>query len=369
MTTVPFADLSWQWRQIEAAVMPRMRDLFARSAFCLGPYVEEFERGFAGYCGVKHALGVNNGTSALHLALIAAEIGRGDKVLVPASTFVATAWAVLYVGAEPVFCDVEEATANLSVADAERRMDRSVKAVMPVHLYGQPADMAPILAFADRHKLVVIEDAAQAHGARYGNRRAGGFGRLAGFSFYPGKNLGAAGEGGAVTTDDPDLAKRIAALRNHAQSERYIHAELGFNYRMEGIQGLVLAEKLKHLDAWTDMRRAVARRYLEGLRGLPLALPTPTGEDHVYHLFVIRTAERDKLRHHLDKAGIQTGLHYPVPLHRQPCFAHLRIDRHNYPVADRWASQGLSLPIFPGMTEEQTESVIRAVGSYFKSGR
>jgi len=345
--------------------MPRMRDLFARSAFCLGPYVEEFESAFADYCGVKHALGVNNGTSALHLALIAAGIGRGDKVLVPASTFVATAWAVLYVGAEPVFCDVEEASANLSVADAERRMDRAVKAVMPVHLYGQPADMAPILAFADRHKLVVIEDAAQAHGARYGNRRAGGFGRLAGFSFYPGKNLGAAGEGGAVTTDDPDLAKRIAALRNHAQSERYIHSELGFNYRMEGIQGLVLAEKLRHLDAWTEMRRAIARRYLQGLKGLPLKLPAPVGEDHVYHLFVIRTPDRDRLRQHLDRAGIQTGLHYPVPLHRQPCFAGFSVDRDSFPIADQWASQGLSLPIFPGMTETQTDAVIAALRGFF----
>jgi dTDP-4-amino-4,6-dideoxygalactose transaminase len=369
LNRVPFTDLAWQWRQIEAAIVPQLRELFAASAFCLGPYVEAFERAFAEYCGVAHAVGVNNGTSALHLALIAAGVRPGDKVLVPASTFIATAWAVLYVGATPVFCDVEDASANLSVADAERRIDAAVRAIIPVHLYGQPADLGPILDFAERHGLVVIEDAAQAHGARYRGRRTGGFGRVAGFSFYPGKNLGAAGEAGIVTTNDATAARRVASLRNHAQTERYIHDELGFNYRMEGIQALVLAEKLKHHETWTTMRKEIARRYLAGLANLPLSLPHATGEDHVYHLFVVRTRHRNRLRQHLERHGIQTGLHYPVPLHRQPCFAHLPIDRNTYPVADRWAAEGLSLPIFPGMSEAQVAAVIDATRSFFESAR
>lgn len=362
--TIPFMDLSWQWRQIAAEVMPRMDDLFARSAFSSGPFVEEFETAFAQWLGVEHVVACNTGTSALHLAMMAAGVGPGDKVLVPASTFIATAWGVVYAGATPVFCDVDPQTANIDVRDAERRLDPAVKAIVPVHLYGQPADMAAVTAFAARHGLAVIEDCAQAHGARIGAGKAGTVAPLGCFSFYPGKNLGAAGEGGAVVTSDAAMAARMRALRNHGQSQRYVHDEIGYNYRMDGIQGLVLTHKLRRLDDWTDMRRTIARRYLDGLSGLPVDLPEVKADDHVFHLFVIRTSDRDALKAHLEAAGIQTGLHYPVPLHKQPCFAALA-GGLELPVAERWAAEGLSLPLFAGMNEAQADRVVATVRHFF----
>jgi dTDP-4-amino-4,6-dideoxygalactose transaminase len=300
----------------------------------------------------------------LHLAVIAAGIGPGDKVLLPSHTFIATAWAVLYVGAEPILCDVEPVSGTIDLADAERRMRPGVKAIIPVHLYGQPANMRAVREFAARWGLVVIEDAAQAHGARYDGQRIGTLGKFACFSFYPAKNLGAAGESGMVTTDDDAAASRISALRNHGQSERYIHTEIGFNYRMEGIQGIVLDHKLRHLDAWTEERKRLAERYMAGLRDLPLGLPEIVHGDHVYHLFVIRTARRDALRAHLDERGIGSGLHYPVPLHRQPCFSHLEFDRTSFPVADKYANECLSLPLWVGMSDAQVDEVIDVVRSF-----
>jgi len=362
---VPFIDLAWQWRQIEAEAMPDIRRLFAAGAFSLGPWVERFEVEIADYLGVTHAIGVNSGTSALHLALIAAGIGPGDEVLVPANTFIATVWAVLYMGAVPVLCDVEPGSWNIDPADAERRCGPGVKAVVPVHLYGQPADMEAIGALADRHGLAVVEDAAQAVGAFYGNRRVGGHGRLGCFSFYPAKNLGAAGEAGLVTTGDPALAERVRALRNHAQSERYVHSELGFNYRMDGIQALILGHKLRRIEAWAAERRAVAQRYRDELVGTPLLLPQIVHDDHIWHLFVVHTPERDRLRQFLAERGIETGLHYPVPLHRQAALAHLGFDPEGFPVADRNARECLSLPIFPGMTSAQIDHVITDVHEFF----
>src|SRR5262245_43571350 len=237
---VPFNDLSHQWREIKAGLLPDINRLFEDGAFCLGPFVDAFEQAIADYLGVEHAIGVNSGTSALHLALIAAGIQPGDKVLIPSHTFIATAWAVLYVGAIPVLCDVDADSATIDAGDADRRIDPTVKAIIPVHLYGQPADMKAVAELAARRGVVIVEDAAQAIGARYGSRRVGAIGRLGCFSFYPGKNLGAAGEGGLVVTDSAALARRIRALRDHAQEERYVHGEIGFNYRMEGMQGLIL---------------------------------------------------------------------------------------------------------------------------------
>ncbi len=363
--TVPFADLSRQWRQIEPGAMSDLRKLFETSAFILGPFVERFEKAAAEYLGVAHAVGVNSGTSALHLALIAAGIGPGDKVLLPANTFIATAWSVLYVGAEPVLCDVEPASWTIDLADAERRLSAAVKAIIPVHLYGQPADMDRVTSFAARHGLVVVEDAAQAFGARCGNRHAGSLGRLGCFSFYPAKSLGAAGEGGMITTAEATLAERLRRLRHHAQSERYVHSELGFNYRMEGVQGIVLWHKLPHVDAWAEERRGIARRYGEGLADTSLELPQVRNGDHVWHLYVVHSERRDALRAHLAAHGIETGLHYPVPLHRQPCLAHLRLDRESFPVTDRNARQCLSLPIFAGMSEAETDRVIRGVRDFY----
>jgi dTDP-4-amino-4,6-dideoxygalactose transaminase len=364
---IPFADLSWQWRAIESDIAPDLRALFETSAFCLGPAVDSFERNFAAYVGARHAVGVSSGTAALHLAVIAAGIGPGDKVLLPSHTFIATAWAALYVGAQPILCDVEPVSGTIDLADAERRMQPGVKAIIPVHLYGQPANMRAVREFAARHRLVVIEDAAQAHGASYDGQRIGTLGRFACFSFYPGKNLGAAGESGLVTTDDDDAADRMRALRNHGQSERYLHTEVGFNYRMEGIQGLVLDHKLRRLDAWTAERQRLARRYLDGLRGLPLGLPDIIHGDHVFHLFVIRTSRRDALRAHLESLGIGSGLHYPVPLHRQPCFSHLDIDRASFPVADQFANECLSLPVYVGMSDAQVDEVIDVVRRFLRA--
>jgi dTDP-4-amino-4,6-dideoxygalactose transaminase len=364
---VPFTDLSIQWRQIEEKALPDIHRLFQTGAFSLGPFVAQFEQAAADYLGIAHAIGVNSGTSALHLALIAAGIGPGDKVLVPSHTFIATAWAVLYVGATPVLCDVEEESANIDLADAESRLDPAVKAIIPVHLYGQPADMAGVMAFAARHRLVVIEDAAQAIGARFDGRCVGTFGLCGCYSFYPAKNLGAAGEAGLIITADDAIAERLRALRHHAQSERYVHTELGFNYRMDGMQGLILGHKLPLLDSWTSSRRKLAHAYHERLAGLSLALPQIVHDDHVFHLYVVRSEERDRLRDYLRQAGIETGLHYPVPLHAQPALARFVADARSFPVADRYARECLSLPLFVGMTEVQVERVCEAIRQFFGS--
>ncbi|MBF0340004.1 MAG: DegT/DnrJ/EryC1/StrS family aminotransferase [Magnetococcales bacterium] len=365
---VPFVDLLPQWGAIEAQVTPDLHKLFVSGEFCLGSWVQRFEEAFARYLDVPYAIAVNSGTSALHLALIAAGVGPGDRVLLPSHTFVATLWAVLYVGAIPVLCDVDPLTGTLDPEDARRRLQSGAKAIMPVHLYGQPAELDSILALADQHGLTVIEDTAQAHGARYRNRAVGTHGAFGCFSFYPGKNLGAAGEGGMVVTADPKAAEQIRALRNHGQYERWIHRELGFNYRMEGIQGLILGHKLPHLNAWTDARRHVARRYQEGLADLPILLPTVRHHDHVYHLYVIHTPQREALRRFLEQRNIQTGIHYPVPLHRQPCYTALGISApEGYPHTDRLTEQCLSLPMYAGMQEAQIDAVIAGVRAFFAS--
>jgi dTDP-4-amino-4,6-dideoxygalactose transaminase len=363
---IPFTDLFIQWRQIEEKALPDIHRLFQTGAFSLGPFVAQFEQAAAEYLGIAHAIGVNSGTSALHLALIAAGIGPGDKVLVPTHTFVATAWGVLYVGATPVLCDIEEESATIDLADAERRLDPAVKAIIPVHLYGQPADMAGVMAFAARHRLVVVEDAAQAIGARFDGRCVGTFGLCGCYSFYPAKNLGAAGEAGLIVTADDAIARRLRALRHHAQSERYVHDELGFNYRMEGMQGLILGHKLPLLDSWTAARRELARTYYERLAGLPLALPQVMHDDHVFHLYVLRSKERDRLREHLRLAGIETGLHYPVPLHAQPVLTRFVAEGKSYPVADRYARECLSLPLFVGMTEAQIDRVCETIRRFYR---
>ena len=365
--SVPFTDLSFQWRQIEAKALSDIRRLFEQSTFCLGPFVERFEQAISDYLGIPHAIGVNSGTSALHLALIAAGIGPGDKVLIPSFTFVAAAWAVLYVGATPVLCDVEEHSATIDLVDAEARLNGGVRAIIPVHLYGQPADLAGTMAFAARHGLVVVEDAAQAMGARYDGRYAGTFGLCGCFSFYPAKNLGAAGEAGLIVTADEAIARRLRALRHHAQAERYLHAELGFNYRMEGLQGLVLGHKLPLLDGWTECRRTLVRAYRQRLADLPLTLPEVVHQDHVFHLYVVRCKDRDRLRDYLRREAIETSLHYPIPLHAQPALARFVADPQSFPVAERYARECLSLPLFVGMTEAQVERVCEAIRQFFGS--
>lgn len=365
---VPFADLSFQWREIRAEVEPELQELFAKSAFCLGPWVQKFEQSFAEYVGTKHVIAVNSGTSALHIALIAAGLKSGDKIAVPAQTFIATVWGPLYVGGQPILCDVDETTGTLDPGKLEEAFEKhpDIRAVLPVHLFGQPAKMSAIAAIADRHGAIIIEDAAQSHGAQFEGRSTGSIGKAGCFSFYPGKNLGAAGEGGAVTTDDDVMAKRLRALRDHGQSERYTHKEIGYNYRMEGIQGLILDRKLAHLPRWTERRKEIANRYRDGLADIDqLRVPQIANSDHVAHLFVIRVPDRDALREHLTSRDIQTSLHYPIPLHRQPCLSGYGFDQSAYPIADDWAHNGLTLPVYYGMTDEQADEVISAVRGYY----
>ena len=363
--SIPFNNIASQWAEIEREAMQSILRIFESSAYCLGYEVEAFEKEIADYLGVSHAVAVNSGTSALHLAVIAANIGADDEVLVPAHTFIATLWGVMYAKAEPILCDVDAVSGTIDLEDAERRITPKCRAIIPVHLYGQPANMDEVKRFAKRHRLSVIEDNAQAIGARWNGKMLGAIGDFGCFSFYPGKNLGAAGEGGLVTATDAAAAARLRSLRNHGQSQRYLHGEVGYNYRMEGLQAAVLRHKLRRLDFWTVRRRELANQYLKCLEHLPLELPQVIHHDHVWHLFVVRTQKRDELRDYLHVAKIETGLHYPVPLHRQPALGHLRIDRTSFPNADRWASEGLSLPLFYGMSDKELHHVVGVIERFF----
>ena len=362
---VPFVDLKAQYRTIKAEVDEAIRAVVEEAAFVLGPAVERFEREFAQYLGVDSVVGTSNGTTALQLSLLALGIGEGDEVIVPAHTFIATAEAVSHVGAKPVLVDVCEDTGNLDPAVLPAAATTRTKAIIPVHLYGQPADLDPIIEFAESRGIMVLEDACQAHGAAYRGVRVGSFGAASCFSFYPGKNLGAYGEAGAVATNDPDLAARVRRLRDHGQSRRYHHAEVGYNARMEGIQGAVLGVKLRHLDAWNRARVSHAAYYSAALSDGDAEVPvTAPGRDHVFHLYVVRSPKRDELRDHLTGLGVQTGLHYPVPLHLQPAYEPLNYRPGEFPNAERWAREGLSLPIFPEMRRDQLDEVILGVKSF-----
>jgi dTDP-4-amino-4,6-dideoxygalactose transaminase len=366
---VPLADLPAQFRGIRDEVLRSVVELGESAAFCLGPKVVEFEHAFAQYIGAKHCVGVSSGTAALHLALICAGVGRGHEVITVPMTFVATTWAVSYCGATPVFVDVDPVTCTMDPEQVEQRITPRTKAILPVHLYGQPADLRPLLEIGRRYGIPVIEDAAQAHGARYDGQGAGALGLCGCFSFYPGKNLGALGESGGIVTNDDAIAARLRRLRDHAQEVRYHHDEIGFNYRMEGIQGAVLGIKLKHLEEWTETRRALAARYHSLLAGLPLELPTEAaGRRHVWHLYVARTPHRDRIRQLLADRGIQSGLHYPVPVHLQKAYRNLGHVIGDFPVAERIARECLTLPLFPEMTADQQTAVTDALMDILQEG-
>ncbi len=360
---VPFLDLRAHnrsvWSEIQAALDPVME----QAQFILGPAVERFEAHFAEYLGVRHCVGLNNGTSALHLALLACDVGPGDEVITTPATWISTSWAVSYVGARPVFVDIDPVTYTLDPRQVELAITPRTRALLPVHLYGQAADVVRLRDIADEHGLVLIEDAAQAHGACLAGRRVGSFGRAGCFSFYPGKNLGAFGEAGCVVTDDDEVAARIRRLRDHAQQGRHHHVEIGYNARMEGIQGAVLDAKLPRLDAWNAARARHARRYRELLAGVPgLTLPAvPRPEGHVWHLFVVLVHGRDReeLRRALAERGVATGVHYPTLVSAQPAYADLGHRRGDFPVADELAECCLSLPLYPEMTDAQTAHVAR----------
>jgi dTDP-4-amino-4,6-dideoxygalactose transaminase len=371
---VPFLDLKAQYESIRTEIDEALRRVIERTAFAGGPFVAEFEDEFASAVGAEHAIGVSSGTSALWLALIASGIGPGDEVITVPNTFIATAEAVSFAGATPVFVDVDEKTYTMDPGLLARAITPRTKAVIPVHLFGQTADMDAITQVARDHGLLVIEDAAQAHGAGYMGRHAGSMGDAAAFSFYPGKNLGAFGEAGAVVTNDAALAERVRMLRDHGQERKYCHCMIGWNARMDGIQGAVLTVKLRHLWRWNDARRARASAYasaLEGASGIVVPVEA-SGRRHVYHVFAVRVAGRDSILEALKARDIHCGIHYPVPVHLQGAYRDLGLEEGSFPVAERCAREFLSLPMFPELTNEQVafvaEEVLRAVDAGGESG-
>lgn len=364
---IPLLDLKAQHSDVGAEVEAAALRVLRSGRYVLGPEVEAFEREFAEFTGVRHAIGVNTGTSALHLSLLSLGVGPGDEVITVAYTFVATVAAIMYCGARPVLVDVDGGTLTLDPAQIEAAITPRTKAIVPVHLHGQTADMDPILEIANRRGIPVLEDACQAHGAEDRGRRAGSMGRLGCFSFYPGKNLGAAGEAGAITTDDDDLARRLRLLRDWGAEHKYDHQMLAFNYRIEAIQAAILRVKLAHLERWTEARREIARGYRAALSALPEGDVRATAEResarHVYHVFAVRTPHRDALQDALSEEGVQTGIHYPIPVHLQPGYASLGYIPGDFPVSERIAAEELSLPIYPEMTMEQRQHVMTALAS------
>jgi dTDP-4-amino-4,6-dideoxygalactose transaminase len=359
---IPFVDLRAQYREIQEEVEEAVARVLVDAAYVLGSEVESFESEFADYCGAAHGIALNSGTSALHLALLAAGVGPGDEVITVPFTFIATVAAIRYVGARPVLVDVDPLTCTLDPAQLEARITPRTKALIPVHLYGHPADMDPILEIARRNALMVIEDAAQAHGSSYKGRPTGGLGDFGCFSFYPTKNLGACGEGGFLVTSDPERARRVRMLRDWGQTSKYRHELLGFNYRMDGIQGAVLRVKLRHLERWNEMRRAHAARYDKALAGTGVSTPVEMPwARHVFHAYAVRSPRRDVLRDALADRGIQSAIHYPVPLHLQPIFADLGWGPGAFPVAEAAANQVLCLPIFPELAADAPERVAACI--------
>jgi dTDP-4-amino-4,6-dideoxygalactose transaminase len=360
--SVPFIDLKQQYLAIRNEILSAVDRVFESTQFVLGKEVSAFEEEFAAYCGVRYGIAVNSGTSALHLALLAGGIGFGDEVITVPLTFVATTAAIIYTGARPVFIDVHPTTYTMDPAHIEAAITPRTKAILPVHLYGHPADMDAVCSIARRHNLLVVEDAAQAHGAEYKGRRCGSVGDLGCFSFYPGKNLGAYGEGGIVTTDNPEFARTIRMLRDWGAEKKYHHTLKGFNYRMEGAQGAILRVKLRYLEEWTEARRQNAASYKNLLDGTGLYLPSEQQESrHVYHVYAVLTSRRKEFMEALDACGVQTGIHYPVPVHLLPAYSDLNYKPGDFCMAERIASQEVSLPMFPEITQEQINEVGEAV--------
>lgn len=365
---VPFVDLKAQYLSIKTEIDSAIQDILDTCQFTLGKEVAAFEDEFSAYSGAAFGCGVNSGTSALHLALLAAGVGQGDEVITVPFTFVATVSAIHYTGAKTVFVDVDPETFTMSPDAIEQAITSRTKAIVPVHLYGQPADMDPILAIARKHGLVVIEDAAQAHGAEYKGRRIGSLGDLGCFSFYPGKNLGAYGEAGMVVTSNPEFARTIRMLRDWGAEKKYHHVLKGYNYRMEGIQGAVLRVKLRHLESWTEARRTAARRYDELLIGTAFNAPFVRQDvRHVFHVYAIRTQRREELQAWLSAQGVQSGIHYPIPVHLLPAFEDLGYKAGEFPNAEAAAAEVLSLPMYPELTAANQQRVVSALRAFVEA--
>lgn len=362
---VPFVDLKAEYRSIGVEVRSAMADVLRNSDFVLGKALCEFENDFAEYCDVRYAVGVASGTSALELALRAYEIGPGDEVITAANTYIATAFAISYTGATPVLVDVDTETYTIDVALIERAITDRTRAIIPVHLYGHAADMDPILDLARRHELIVIEDACQAHGAKYKGRPVGSLGHAAAFSFYPAKNLGAYGDGGMVVTNNANIAAVLRQLRNYGSTEKYHHVRLGYNHRLDTLQAAILRVKLHHLDTRNAARRRHAERYRALLADTDIVLPhVARNVEHVYHLFVIRTRDRDGLRAHLASHGIETGIHYPIPIHLQPAYRDLGYENGSFPNTEKCARQILSLPMYAELTQDAIQYVAEVIRDF-----
>ena len=367
--TVPFVDLKAQYLSIKPEVDAAIQNILDKTQFVLGAEVAEFEKEFATYSGALYGMGVNNGTSALHLAMLAAGIGPGDEVITTPFTFVASVAAIWYTGAKPVFVDINPRDYLIDASKIEAAITPKTKAILPVHLYGQPCEMDEIMAIAKKHGLIVIEDACQAHGAEYKGRRVGGIGDLAAFSFYPGKNLGAYGEGGMVTTNNAEFARTIRMLRDWGAEKKYMHVLKGYNMRLEGMQGAILRVKLKYLDKWTEARRACAARYNELFANSNVVTPFASADvRHVYHIYSTRTTKRQEWMDALAAKGVQTGIHYPIAIHMLPAYEDLGYKKGEFPHAERAAAEQLSLPMFAELTPEMQEEVAAAVIEIAKSG-
>lgn len=362
---VPFFDLKRQYLQIKSEIHLALDAVMEKTAFSGGPFVDAFEAELATFSNTKHAIAVNSGTSALHLAMIALGIGEGDEVIVPANTFIASAWGVSYVGAKPVFVDIDPLTWNISIEAAEKAITPKTKAIVGVHLYGQPCNINALVALCQSKGIHFLEDNAQAIGATYQGKMVGQFGALSCTSFYPGKNLGAYGEGGAVFTDNDTYAEQIKMLKNHGAKVRYYHETVGYNMRMEGFQAAVLSVKLKYIQSWNQKRQQIAQRYLNEIKNdaLRFQQAEPNAQS-VYHLFVALTENRDAFQKHLESCGIGYAFHYPVPCHLQQAYAHLGYQKGDIPHAEYQAAHSISLPMFPEMTQEEVDAVIAAVNAY-----
>lgn len=359
---IPFLDLKAGYLELQPQIDSAIARVTASGWYIGGPEVASFEEAFAGYCEANYCVGVGNGLDALHLALRAVDVGPGDEVIVASNTFIATLLAVSMVGATPVLVEPDLATYNLDPALIEAAITPRTRVIMPTHLYGQPADLDPILQIAARHGLRVLEDAAQAHGARYKGKRVGAHGCAVAWSFYPGKNLGALGDGGAVTTDDPVIAERVRMLGNYGSERKYVNAAKGVNSRLDPLQAAALGVKLAHLDQWNARRRNIAALYLDRLAGAGLTLPhVPNWAEPAWHLFVVQATDRDGLSAALGEAGVNALVHYPIPPHRQRAYAELGLGHGSFPIAERLADTVLSLPIGPHQTPEQSDRVVAAV--------
>lgn len=362
---IPFLDLKKQYLGIKKEVLAKIEEVLDSTIYSGGKYVEEFEKNFAHYCSTSYAVGLNNGTSALHLAMLALGIGKGDEVIIPANTFIATAWGVTYAGATPVFVDCHPTTWEIDPAKIEEKITARTKAIIGVHLYGQPFDIEAVKKIAQQHNLFLIEDAAQAHGALYNNTPVGGFGEMACFSFYPGKNLGTYGEGGGITTNNVAYYEHLQSLRSHGSKVRYYHDEIGFNMRMGSIEAAVLDIKLKYLRSWNARRQQIAAKYRQGISNPAIQLQEqPAQTKSVYHLFVITTPDRDRLISYLNTHAIFPGLHYPVPCHLQKAYAFLEYKPGDMPNAEYLAAHCLSLPMYAELSDEEVEYIIEVLNKY-----